>query len=65
MRPTTLKQGDVHNSSNLVQIQGFDDERELSISTSTISFDDDHFPRNVIVNDMWSYILDDLLVNNR
>jgi hypothetical protein len=52
MRP---KQERVHNPSN--QIQGLDDERELSISILTNSIDGDNFPRSVIddLNEIYTH----------
>jgi len=48
MRGKTLKHGGIRNPTDLVQIQGLDDEREISTSLSTISFDFDNFPGSVI-----------------
>jgi hypothetical protein len=49
MRPKILQHEGVRNPTNRVQIQGVEDERELSTSTSTItSIDFEHFPSSII-----------------
>ncbi len=49
MIPKALKPRGIYNPPNLVQIQDLDDERELSISTSTvISLDIENFPRSAL-----------------
>lgn len=48
MRAKILQHSGIHNPSNLLQIQGCDDERERSASASTISFEFDDIPRSVI-----------------
>lgn len=57
MRTNIQKHESVYNPTNLVQIQGFDNERELSISTSTFNSDFDEIPRSVIddLDEIYTY----------